>query len=274
MRQLVPRAMLPVKVLPTRFAVSRDAISRASERSRMRLLLTRPRDDAEPLAHTLEHLGHEAVIAPLMQIRPLPVTQIPLARVQALLATSANGIRAFAAQSAVRNLPVYAVGPQTAEAAKARGFREIISANGDSAALAATVIEQADPANGPLLHAAGADTAGRLSETLQDAGFEVEVVVLYQAVAMEQLPSEAAAGLRRDTLDGVVLFSPRSAAVFAALTMKAGLSGHCRRLAAFCISDATAIGLSPLRFARVTIATSPNHQSILDLIGSADERQG
>src|SRR5438309_513916 len=106
----------------------------------MRLLLTRPRDDAEALAQTLKRHGHEAVVAPLTQIRPLPVTEIPLAGVQAFVATSANGIRAFAARSAVRNLPVYAVGPQTAETAKAAGFHQIISANGDSAALATTVI--------------------------------------------------------------------------------------------------------------------------------------
>lgn len=236
----------------------------------MRLLLTRPRDDAEPLAQKLKRHGHEAVIAPMMKIRLRPETDISLAGVQAVLATSANGIRAFAAQSAVRNLPVYAVGPQTAEAARAAGFHQVISANGDSAALADTVIGRADPANGSLLHAAGADTAGRLSETLRDASFEIKIVVLYDAVAVEQLPSEAVDGLREDTLDGVLLFSPRSAAVFATLTSKAGLSRHCERLAAFCISRATATGLSPLRFARVAIATSPNQQSMLDLIGGAE----
>jgi uroporphyrinogen-III synthase len=137
--------------------------------------------------------------------------------------------------------------------------------------LAATVIERADPANGRLLHAAGADTARRLSETLRHAGFEVRTVVLYDAVAVEQLPSEAVAGLGQDTLDGVLLFSPRSAAVFARLTVKAGLADHCGRIAAFCISDATATGLSPLRFARVAIARSPNQQCMLDLIGSAED---
>src|SRR5438105_3651215 len=137
----------------------------------MRLLLTRPRDDAEELAKTLKLGGHEPVVAPLIQIRPVPAPDIPLAGVQAVVATSANGIRVFAARSAVRHLPVFTVGPQTAEAARRAGFGQTISANGDSAALAVTISEQLNPARGSLLHAAGADTAGRLAQILAERGF-------------------------------------------------------------------------------------------------------
>ena len=238
----------------------------------MRLLLTRPRDDAEPLADNLRLRGHEPVIAPLMEIRFVPAMQIPLTGAQGVIATSANGIRAFAARSRIRNLPVFAVGPQTAETARLTGFMEVICANGDSAALATTIMEHANPANGHLVHAAGADTAGRLNESLRKHGFGVETVVLYEAVAAERLPHKAAERLRQDTLDGVLLFSPRSAETFAVLTGKAGLSARCERLTAFCISAATANALSPLCFARVAIAVSPNQRSMLDLIGGPEAK--
>src|SRR4051794_17738656 len=100
----------------------------------MRLLLTRPRQDSVAFAEKLAALGHEAVIAPVIEIVHCN-TAISLQGVQALLATSANGIRAFADACSDRALPVFAVGPQTAECAREADFGEVISANGDSVAL-------------------------------------------------------------------------------------------------------------------------------------------
>jgi uroporphyrinogen-III synthase len=236
----------------------------------MRLLLTRPRDDAEELAKTLKLGGHQPIVAPLMRIRAVPGAEIPLAGVQAVIATSANGIRAFSARATVRNLPVFAVGPQTAEAAKRAGFTEVINSDGDAAALALTISQRVDPSRGGLLHAAGAETAGRLSESLRQRGFDVKTVVLYEAVPVAELPPEAADPLQQEKLDGVLLFSPRSASIFAELVSKEGLDAHCERLTAFCISKATADGLSPLRFARVAVAAKSNQQAVLDLLGATE----
>ena len=107
------------------------------------------------------------------------------------------------------------MGPQTAEAARQAGFTVVISADGDSAALVETVAREADPAKGMLLHAAGAETAGRLRQALQARGFRVETIVLYEALPVTALAAEAQEALRGGTLDGVLLFSPRSAKVFA-----------------------------------------------------------
>jgi uroporphyrinogen-III synthase len=161
---------------------------------------------------------------------------------------------------------VYAVGPQTAEAARQAGFPIVISAEGDSAALVETVARDADPAGGTLLHAAGTETAGRVRQALQAHGFRVETEILYEARPAEVLPEIAADCLRVDTLDGVLLFSPRSAKTFAALVNTAGLSAHSANLVAFCISAATAEGLSGLSFSRVAIAGAPNQDAILALI--------
>src|SRR5712691_11190774 len=117
----------------------------------MRLLVTRPRDDAEAFAKALRARGHDAIIAPLMEMRVMAGTPIALEGVQAVLATSANGVRALAAGTTRRDVVIYTVGPQTAEAARDAGFAGVISAEGDSAALVETVAREADPAKGTLL---------------------------------------------------------------------------------------------------------------------------
>ncbi|HXJ02846.1 MAG TPA: uroporphyrinogen-III synthase [Micropepsaceae bacterium] len=228
--------------------------------------MTRPEDDARSLAGFLRMRGHEAVVAPLMEVHFPPGPPVPLEGVQAVLATSANGVRALATRTKRRDLTIYAVGPQTAEAARQSGFTVVISADGDAAALVETVVQDADPAKGILLHAAGAETAGRVRQALAARGFRVETIVLYEALPVTKLAANAEEALRDDSLDGVMLFSPRSAKTFATLVDAVGLAAHCVRLTAFCISAATAEALAPLTFARVAIAGTPNQDAILDLL--------
>src|SRR5258706_7453594 len=98
----------------------------------MRLLVTRPRDDAEAFAKALCARGHVAIVAPLMEMRVVAGAPVALEGVQGVLATSANGVRALAARTTPRDVTIYAVGPQTAEAAREAGLTVVISAEGDA----------------------------------------------------------------------------------------------------------------------------------------------
>lgn len=232
----------------------------------MRLLITRPQEDAIAIAELLRKRGHVPIVAPLMEVKVREGPPLALKGVQALLATSANGVRALARRTSRRNLPVYAVGPQTAESAHSAGFKKVFSAEGDSNTLVEFVAGRADPEKGLLLHAAGAETAGRLKQALQAKGFTVETIVLYEAVPVAKLPENALATLQDGTLSGVLLFSPRSAKVFATLVTEAEVAAACEKMDAYCISAATAAALTPLTFARVAVAGVPNQDAILALI--------
>jgi uroporphyrinogen-III synthase len=266
--------MLQEKAPPTKSAASPGAIFLASDAvGPVRLLVTRPRDDAETLAAILKRLGHEPVIAPLLELRFIAGEPIDLNGVQAILATSANGVRGFAANSGQRNLPVYCVGPQTAEAAREAGFTRVVSANGDASALADCVAAFAEPAKGRLLHAAGAEAGGRLGQSLRTRGFKVDTIVLYEAAPAQTLPVESERRLRGNSLDGVLLYSPRTAKTFSMLVTKANLSAHCANMTAYCISAATAAALSPLQFSRIAVAGAPNQSALLDLLQNGARAQ-
>jgi uroporphyrinogen-III synthase len=232
----------------------------------MRLLVTRPREDADSFANLLRERGHIPVVAPIMQVVPHPGPPLALDGVQAVLTTSANGVRGLAARTDNLDIAIYAVGPQTAEAAKAAGFKTVHNAAGDATALVEFVAKRADPAKGKFLHAAGEETAGRLRQALQARGFTMETVVLYAARPVTALPEIVKDALSNNTLDGVLLFSPRSATIFVQLVTDAGLNESCARLTAFCISAATAAALGPLTFARVAVAGTPNQDTMLALL--------
>src|SRR5438552_1958740 len=96
----------------------------------MLALVTRPVEDTGPLAASLAARGVVAVSEPLLAIRRIAGAAPDLEGIQALLFTSANGARAFAATVARRDLPVFAVGEATAEAARLLGFANVASAGG------------------------------------------------------------------------------------------------------------------------------------------------
>ena len=182
----------------------------------MRVLVTRPAEDAESLVAALEARGHEATVEPMLTVTPVEETALPLDLdgVQALLFTSANGARAFAALSEDRILPVFAVGEASAAAARAAGFGVVESAEGDVTDLARLVDERLDPNAGALFHGAGSKVAGDLKGDLETGGFTVRRVALYDARPVEAL-SES---LRGELSDG------RLAYIYMPNTAGAGLS--------------------------------------------------
>lgn len=232
----------------------------------MRVLVTRPEEDAREISEKLRAMGHDTVIAPLLDLRFRDGAEIALDGVAAILATSANGVRAIARRSKRRDIPLFAVGPQTADEAARAGFTHIKNANGDAVALAHAVTGWTKPQDGALLHAAGAEAPKFLAAELEKHGFKVRREVLYEARAVERLPDAAAEALRKDTLDAALYFSPRSAAIFAACVAQEGLAAHCANMTAFCISEATAKALAPLAFHAVHVAKAPNQEALLALL--------
>src|SRR5436309_14101233 len=95
-----------------------------------RALVTRPRADAMALAEALAARGIEAIVEPLLDIHYRDEPAPELAGVQAVLCTSANGVRALARLSAERAIPLLAVGEATAARARTEGFVEVESAGG------------------------------------------------------------------------------------------------------------------------------------------------
>lgn len=232
----------------------------------MRALVTRPLDDSLETATRLAAVGHESVIAPLLAIRFREGGEVSLDGVQAILATSANGIRALVRRTSRRDVPVFAVGRQSAEEARVAGFTDVRNAEGGSAALAAAAAKWCTPANGTLLHISGVDIAGDLSGALEAHGFTVRREVLYEAVAVEGLPGAAQSVIRRHKVDAVLLFSARSSQAFVEGVIAAGLKQACKSLIALAISEAAAAPLTELTFREVRIPSSPYQDAMLALL--------
>ena len=237
-----------------------------------RLLLTRPRQDSLALAEVLARHGIESLIEPMMKVRIDDDARLDLSGAQAILLTSANGARALAATSPdeeARCLPILAVGCATAQAARDAGFRSVTAAGGDVEALAALAIARLRPDAGRLVHVAGRDTIGGLSERLAAAGFETKRVPLYDAVAASAFSTPARRALEAQTLAGAAFYSPRTARLFAKLARESRLDLTARALTAFCLSQAVAEAAASLPWKRVSVAAAPQQDALVACVVSA-----
>jgi uroporphyrinogen-III synthase len=229
----------------------------------LRVAITRTLPDAERTAERVRALGAEPVLAPLITIIPCAYnTNVEDA--QALLFTSANGVRAFPDARRLRAKPVLTVGDATAEAARDAGFSDVRSADGDVGALAVLAKATLQPNAGKLVHIAGDHVAGDLASELRAAGFTIERRVAYAARSALTLPPELL-----QPLDIVLFHSARAAETFVALG-----APNADKLTAACISDAVAQAAGKARWARIIVSPAPRDDALLRAALAPDSSAG
>ncbi|MEM7429587.1 MAG: uroporphyrinogen-III synthase [Pseudomonadota bacterium] len=244
----------------------------------MHLIVTRPAEDAECLITRLAARGHNALGAPMVSIAFLENVSIPRGDWQAVLVTSANGIRALQKNDGFQNLldvPVLTVGPASSAAAQNAGFRRVESANGDLSALTALARETLSPANGPLLYPSGIRISGDLQCQMEQSGFACTRVPLYAAIAAQTLPMAAANLIRSGAASGVLLYSPRTAKTWANCVEAGKLSPGLQDTVHWCLSAAVGAALSNAWPGRavppLAIPPEPNETSMIEAICAASD---
>ncbi len=236
----------------------------------MRVLVTRPEPDASREAEELAARGHEAVLAPLLNIEFARDVPVDLAGAQALIVTSRNALRALASRRELedaRKLPLFAVGEATSRTARELGFTEVITGPGRAADLVELVAGRLNPKRGTLVHLAGETLAYDLKPALAARGFTLRQPVLYRAVPAQALPPRALSLLAAGKLDGAILLSPRTARTFASLIERHGRVRQESGPVCYCLSQAVAEAVAPLGF-EVRVAAGPREEDVLALLDS------
>lgn len=217
----------------------------------MRVWVTRARPGAERTARAVADLGHEPIVAPVLEVHDLPVAPPPPA--DALAFTSANAVAAWTRLTPDRSARVFAVGDATAKAAREAGFTDVRSAAGDGAALA-DLISRAGPAH--ILWPRAADVAFDLEAALADR-VRVRSLPVYETRPTTPPPAPA--------FDAVLIQSPRAARRIAE-TLPADAA---RGRLALAVSPAAARPLGALPFATIHVAAHPDEAHLLAPLGKA-----
>jgi uroporphyrinogen-III synthase len=228
------------------------------------VLITRPEPGASETAARVAALGFHPVISPVLSILPLRAILPPAGHLQAILAASGNAIRAL--PQSHRQLKLLAVGEATASRARAAGFADVVSADGDAAALATLAAQICNPAGLPLLLATGRGQGNALAADLRGRGFRVVRRVVYAAVPVPTLSAAAQRALADGTLAAALFFSAETARHFVRLLRRTRLQEAVRSMDALAIGATAAVALRALPWRGIRVSAMPTQDAMLALL--------
>ncbi len=231
----------------------------------MTTLVTRPEPDGGRTAQALRIRGIQPILSPIAVAapvtgeswRPYPA---------AVVATSARAIT-LATKASLQKLqktPFFAVGQETAMAAKGAGFEDIRTGVGGAAELAALILRDMPPC--PVLFLAGETRKPTLEQSLMDAGYDLEIAEIYRMVPAAALSDEALEALRTGGIAAALHFSKEAARGFVRLCAEAGVLPAARRVHHCCLSADVAEGLRSLAPNAVAIAETPTEAALMRVL--------
>ncbi len=233
----------------------------------MRVLVTRPPDQAAQTAQKLVALGHQPFLAPVFEIVPTG-SNPPDEAFDLILATSAQAFCGLALSSAIATLPLACVGAKTAQAGEKLGL-SVPWIGADSETLAAMLLAEGKARS--ALYLAGRERKGELERLLRAKDWRVEIVETYEARPVTAWPETIRAALARKEIDAVLHYSPRSAALALALMGRDAARSLCH----FCLSVETASVCRDWAAGEKIIASSqPDEESLMTLLPAKEGRAG
>jgi uroporphyrinogen-III synthase len=242
----------------------------------MAVLVTRPSPDDATTAAALCARGYEALRAPMLRFEPLPFQDDADAAYGAVIVTSANALRAIAPHLAghrLLKLPLFAVGENTASAARDAGFGQVTASKGDAGALRELVVAHAKSKqlkkSSPILYLAGADLARDLAGELGEKGFTVVTQTTYRMMPAPSLPRDVCDAFVAHQVEAVLHYSRRSARAFLDAARSGGVEISALALPQCCISAGVAAVLRDAGATQVGVAASPDENALFDALGRA-----
>lgn len=242
------------------------------------ILVTRPKGDEISLMELFQDHGYRAIHEPLTTIyldhtQRQALHQALESDPDAVIITSRHAAQALSLLSDIRDFFLICVGESTAEVAQSLGFHRVSVAGGNVEKLSHTILASYDEYS-RFVYLSGEHIRADLAAMLASHNMHVERLVLYEAVASEELSDILIEHLKRRQLDGVTFMSQRTAQIFTSLIKKADMVEALTCLQAFCLSDTVAEALKNQPWQQVHVsneATLASMAACVDNVFASNE---
>lgn len=241
----------------------------------MRVLVTRAEPAASRTAERLRALGHEPVVMSLSHAvhDPEAVRDAMSHPVPALAITSAEVIRVLARAGVDvkpwREVPLFAVGPTTAEAARKFGFQNVTAGSGGGRELAemiAPLLAGRTNREHPLLYLTGTPRSQGFENRLDELHVPYAVCECYRTEELEPGAETLRLAFGEQPIDAVLLYSANSARRLFSLPALNADADVLKRVRFFCLSRVVADVLPFPHAANAAVALRPDEMSLLELL--------
>lgn len=228
--------------------------------------LTRPREDSLALHDILHARSISSLVAPVTEIERIHVPW-PTNRPDAILLSSRHAAASLATvPEDWHDLPVYCVGAATAELARQYGMRHVLAGYDDMDALLPQLYRTQTDGDS-ILYPCGEDIRVDPKPLLRPHGITLECLVVYRATAVTQLSPTLVEAIRHQQVQGVVLFSPRTAMLTNQLLTAHDLGGALSNCALYCLSPNVAAAASALG-GRIHTCPEPTLAAMVELLSA------
>lgn len=218
-----------------------------------KVIVTRPRDQAEELIRRLQGLGAECLLSPTIRIVPprsyerLDRALQDLRSYDWVVFTSANGVRAVLERMAALGMEptdlgrrgVAAIGPATREALEERGIQVTLSPRKYRAEGLVEAFSSLDIRGKRILLPRAEEARDILPKSLRHLGAEVDVVPAYRTVPDTENGQALRELLTQGEVDAITFTSPSTVRNFLALVGEGAVDALSRVVVA-CIGPVTA----------------------------------
>lgn len=230
------------------------------------VLILKTSDNISEVADAIKAKGFEAMEEAILKVEYLENEFPVLEPGRALIFTSPNGVRAFARKVAGRTHPVYTVGPNTADEAKAVGFDAVESGGGTLIDLADFLINLPKEKLFSPFYVRAEDVSGDLGGILGKSSIHLDEFIAYRAVPADNLSLNLLQKLDRREIKAIMFFSRRGAKTFGELAEQYGRLGRLKGIKALCISDGVVESVSVLPFEAALAAKTPDRYGMIELL--------
>ena len=180
----------------------------------MHILLTRPFEDCSEMILKFQSLGNKVSHLPLLRIDKVNYDETDLVGLKGVIFTSANAVKFLDVKKIDKNLLCFCVGNATEKKARAVGFQNVISAEGNIENLKELILQNFNQKDGKMIYISGEIISVHLDQQLLKEGYNIKRIINYRTIHNENFNDEFVKQLKLNMPDVVYVYSQNSALSF------------------------------------------------------------
>ncbi|MHC1547480.1 uroporphyrinogen-III synthase [Phyllobacterium sp. K27] len=214
----------------------------------------------------MAELGFQPLVLPLSEVEPLQVQDVH-GHYDAVAITSANALRHAPEDflATFHDLPCFAVGGATADIAQAKGFKQVLTGNGNGSSLAEK-INNSTAMNARVLYLAGRVRSPEFEEIVGQSGRGVTPVLIYDTILKRYETDYLVQFFNSSPVNVCLVYSKRGAATLLAIIEQANAYHLFENTEFLCLSDNIVPIISSQGFRHMRAASVQDEVALLELL--------
>ncbi len=229
----------------------------------MHILLTRPLDDCFEMILKFKSLGHQVSHLPLLKIVKVDYEKINFSDYKGIIFTSANAIKYLDYKTINKKISCFCVGNATEKKARAVGFLNVISAEGNVKNLKELILQNFDKKNNKLLYVSGETISVDLDQYLLKEGYEIKRVINYRTIHNDKFDERFINDLKLNIPNIVYIYSKNSASSFLNFIKIHQFGGLWINTNLMCIGEKTSSILNEIKWKKIFLFNPGEEEFLL-----------